>query len=163
VPRVFSPEKASGTRNTLAHRTNGLVGKQDFTTGITTGFISDSFSSYSWLGAFGIPFVICLLLFSAYRLMFVGSIWHNVYAISLIYYLAWQFSELGIGAQIVLIIQGSLVTLCVFFTLNLFADSLSGVVMRLRKARVQEAMRPTLGLTLRQSGMLPPPKQERRG
>jgi hypothetical protein len=163
VPRIFSPEKISGTRNTLAHRTNGLVGKKDFSTGITTGFISDSFSSYSWLGAFGIPFGLCLLLFSAYRLMFVGSLWHNVYAISLIYYLGWQFSELGIGSQIVLIVQGSLVTLCVFFTLNLLADSLSGVVMRLRKARVQEAMRPTLGLTLRQSGVLPPPKRGRRG
>ena len=152
VPRIFSPEKSSGTRNTLAHRTTGLVGRKDFTTGITTGFISDSFSSYSWIGAFGISFLICFLLFSAYRLMFAGSLWQNVYAISLIYYLAWQFSELGIGAQIVLIVQGSLVTLIVFFSLNLFADMLSSLVMRLRKARANEALRPHLALTLRQSG-----------
>ena len=161
VPRIFSPEKVAVNPNTLAHRTVGLVGRKDFTTGITTGFISDAFSSYSWIGGFGIPFLISLLLFSAYRLMFVGSLWYNVYSISLIYYMSWQFSELGIGAQIVLILQGSLVTLIVFFLINLFADSLSSLAMRLRKARVHEALRPHLTVTLRQSGSRLPRQQKR--
>ena len=68
VPRFLLPEKtASDNSNLLAHREPGLVGKYDFTTGITIGPVGDAFSTAGWPGTFILSYAITFFLFGAYR------------------------------------------------------------------------------------------------
>ncbi len=148
VPRIFAPEKISGYRNTLAHREPGMVGKDDYKTGISTGFASDAFSSYGWAGAFGIPFLITLALFSAFRLIMRDRLWSNIYAISLIFYLPWRFSETNLAQLIVITLQGATVMVCILFLLNTIANSLSNLSRRLRRASQRDTMSAHVGRAL---------------
>lgn len=101
VPRIFYPEKPFFSATTrLAHRVPGMVGKNDKTTGVSNSFIADSFSSYSWVGAFVIPFMIALSYLVLYRLMFSHLLSRNILALSLVWHFMYYYSEGPIAAQI---------------------------------------------------------------
>jgi len=101
VPRIFYPEKPFFSATTLlAHRIPDMVGKDDRTTGVSNSFIADSFSSYGWVGAFVIPFIIALCYLVLYRLMFLNYLSRNILAVSLVWHFMYYYSEGPIAAQI---------------------------------------------------------------
>ena len=154
VPRLVAPDKAAGYRNTLAHREPGMVGKDDYTTGISTGFASDSFSSYGWLGAFAIPFILCVVLFCAFRFVVRDRLWGNIYAISLVFYLPWRFSETNIAQVIVLILQGCTFMIIILFLIKIVVNSFINLSRRLRRASRREGLNPHVGRALRSQGRI---------
>jgi hypothetical protein len=103
LPRFLDPDKQLGITNQLAHRAPGLVGKGDYTTGITLGFVCDSFSSFGWIGAFVIPFLLSSFAFVVFRIIVADKLKDNVFAISLLFPWVWPFSEGAIMACIILI------------------------------------------------------------
>ncbi len=110
IPRVLLPDKGNfqsyDVSNILAHREPGLVNRNDHTTGITTGFTSDAFSSYGWAGAFLIPFLILTAWFWTVRFLVQDSLSMNVFGAALVLILAHGLSESPIAAQISAVIQG---------------------------------------------------------
>ena len=154
VPRLVAPDKVSGYRNTLAHREPGMVGKNDWTTGISTGFASDAFSSYGWAGAFCIPFLICVAVFGAFRFVIRDSLWGNIYAISLIFYLPWRFSETTIAQMIVLTLQGCTFMILVLFLIRALVNSFINISRRLRRASKRDQLNAHVGRALRRRGRI---------
>lgn len=123
IPRSLIPDKESYMLgNFLAHREPGLVNRKDYTTGITTGFVSDAFSSYGWAGAFLIPFLVMLSWFWMVRFLFQDNLTMNVFGVALIFNLAHALSEAPIASQISGVIQGSfLISLSLWVLLRLVA------------------------------------------
>jgi len=102
VPRIFFPEKPFYNVTTeLAHRVKDQVGEKDRTTGISNSFIADGFSSYSWTGAFVIPFLIMFAYLAFYRLLLNEYLRYNILAISLVWHISYFYSEGTIGTQII--------------------------------------------------------------
>lgn len=84
IPRFFLPDKPfMSVGNLVAHREPGLIGKEDHTTGITTGFAGDAFGSYSWVGAVLIPFLLMLGWFCGLRYTTQDSLEKNIFALAL--------------------------------------------------------------------------------
>lgn len=126
IPRVLLPNKEDfqsyDVSNILAHREPGLVNRNDHTTGITTGFTSDAFSSYGWAGAFLIPFLILTAWFWIMRFLIQDSLSMNVFGAALVLILAHGLSESPIAAQISAVIQGPpLISLSLWAILRLSA------------------------------------------
>lgn len=119
LPRFLNPDKPIyATSNMLAHRASGLVGAQDFTTGITLGFFADAFSSYSWLGLLLIPLILLLVLVVVFQKLSGCSIKRNPYALAFVFTLPWSFSENTIATAMLTLIQGALIIFVTFFLIR---------------------------------------------
>lgn len=147
IPHMFSPDKyVFSPGNELAHREPGLVGKRDHSTGITTGFACDSFSSYSWLGAVLIPFLLTLVLLPILRFIFVDRLWFNVYALSLFTSLPHLYSEDSIAAVIVFLLQVPLLMILVFGFARFLTSSAMRTRERLRQTKRQGISSPRINI-----------------
>lgn len=134
-PRFLLPDKPLISPDAvIAHRVPGMLNKKDMGTGISMGFLCDAFGSFSWPGAFCIPFLLTFALFIAYRFVMSVSLWQNIYALSFILTLPHTFSEGVISNQIVLALQTPLV----FVVVTFFILFLVSFAMR-AQGRIQEA------------------------
>ena len=134
-PRFLLPDKPTHSTNTvIAHRVPGMLNKKDKGTGISMGYFCDAFASFSWLGAFCIPFAIMFGLLWAYSVIISLRLWQNIYALCFILTMPHFFSEAVIESQIVLVLQTPVVFVVVVY-LILFLVSFA---MR-AQVRIQEA------------------------
>jgi len=136
LPRFLYPDKPFvNTGNILSHREPGLgPGKKDYTTGITTGFFADAFSSFGWLGISVIPGLIMLCLMTFYRLLINDRIWGNVLMLSLVTKLPTEFSEGTIANLITLCFTGVLAAGVGLSVLYLLVHAFDRLTNRLRNA-----------------------------
>lgn len=137
IPRMFYPDKPFGISNALAHRAPKMVGKDDFTTGITLGWMCEAFSSFGWLGVAVIPFVLSLAFFAAYRFVFNDRMPFNVVPIALLFHLPWQYSGANIAYMIVEVLQNALSFALIYWCLTLLIDVVMRAEIRIRQAKLQ--------------------------
>jgi len=136
LPRFLYPDKPFvNTGNILSHREPGLgPAKKDYTTGITTGFFADAFSSFGWLGISVIPGLIMLCLVTLYRLLINDRIWSNVLMLSLVTELPTEFSEGTIANLITLSFTGAVAAGVGLSVLYLLVHAFDRLTNRLRNA-----------------------------
>ena len=134
LPRFLNPDKPIlSTGNYLGHRANGLVGKYDFVTQITTGFIPDAFSSYSWPGVAVISFLLAFAYFTIYRFLIADRLWQNVLALGLLFKLPWEFSGAPIASLILGVFQFPLTFAIVMWAIYYVVDHV--IVLGRRRVR----------------------------
>ena len=139
-PRFLLPDKPIGSPNTvIAHRVPGMLNKKDHGTGISMGFFCDSFASFSWLGAFCIPFLIMFSLLWAYSLVISLRLWQNIYALCFILMMPHAFSEATIAAQIPLILQTPLVFAAVVYFILFLVSFAMRAQVRIQEAKQRQA------------------------
>lgn len=107
---LYEDKPTLGTANLLAHRSKGLVNKDDMVTQITIGSFADSFSSFYWVGAMIIPGLILMLYRLIYGVILKLDLTHNVFAIALVPTFSVAFSEGTIQVHIVYLFQTSIIT-----------------------------------------------------
>ena len=135
-PSFMLPEKPTASPNAIiAHRVPGMVNKKDHTTGISMGFFCDAFGSFSWPGAFCIPFLIMFTLLCTYGLVLRFHLWQNIYALSLVVTLPHSFSESGIASQIPSTLQGPVVLLVVVYFILFLVSYAMRVQVRIERAK----------------------------
>jgi len=105
LPRQLAPDKPISPvwpGNQLAHRVTAprIVGKHDFVTGISCGFVSDAFSCFSYLGAFFFALTISLTYFVLYAVLIGPSFKSNIFTLTYILVLPTGFSE-GVAISII--------------------------------------------------------------
>lgn len=106
IPRAFNPDKEPvGTSNSIAQKAPGVVNDLDFVTSITLGFFLESFLAFGWLGAFGLPFLMCLCYFVVYRIVMRQELRQNIWACGMVVFLPWTFSEGTFQQNIVQVFQ----------------------------------------------------------
>ena len=135
IPRVFYPDKPVGISNALAHRAPHMVGKEDFVTGVTLGWVCDAFSSFGWVGTGVIAFLISLAFFSAYRLVFDDRMPFNVVPLALLFHLPWQYSGNFIAALIVEVLQNATFFAVVYGTITLLVNLAMRAEVRIRQTK----------------------------
>jgi hypothetical protein len=136
LPRFLNPDKPFvNTGNWLSHREPGISpGKKDYTTGISTGFFPDAFSSFGWLGVSVIPCLIMLCLMTLYRLLINDRIWGNVLMLSLATDLPTIFSEGTVANLITLCLTGAFAAGVGFSVLYVLVHAFDRLTDRLRNA-----------------------------
>lgn len=134
LPRFLNPDKPYVQMgNLLTHRVPGLSpGKNDRTTGITTGFFADAFSSFEWLGISLMPCLIIFSLMMIYGLLINFKIWDNVLMLSLLIQISWTFSEVTTANMILLCTVGALAATVGIALLYLLTYTLDKVIGRHR-------------------------------
>jgi hypothetical protein len=136
LPRFLDPDKVGNIGNLLAHRAPGLVGKDDYTTGITLGFIVECFSDYGWYGAFAIPFALLLGSIISFSFMYRVDMRRNIIPVAFLLNWAWSFSEGSILTQLLTIVQGPIIVIVALFTLLFLVDQILKHVDRQPMRRV---------------------------
>ncbi len=139
-PRFLLPDKPLTSSNTvIAHRVPGMLNKKDKGTGISMGYFCDAFSSFSWPGAFIIPFLVMFSLFVMYRFIIDIGLWRNIYALCLMLSLPHVSSEAVISGQIVLILQAPLVFVVVMYVMLFLVSFAMRAQVRLQEAKQRAA------------------------
>ena len=138
VPRFLLPDKAVlGNSNQLAHREPGLVGKHDFTTGITIGPASDAFSMAGWPGVFLLAYFLALFYFGAFRYVTGDSLYRNVFPLGLVFTLPWSFSGAPIATMITSVLQAAPVYAGTIAFIYLLTSFMMRIQARFREANHQ--------------------------
>ena len=113
LPRLLAPDKPVSPvwpGNQLAHRVTSprIVGKKDFVTGISCGFVADAFSCFSYAGVFLFSLVIFLTCFVLYSVVMGSSFKSNVFTVTYIILLANALSELVVVSILVDTFEGNI-------------------------------------------------------
>ena len=135
-PRFLLPDKPIGSPNTIiAHRVPGMLNKNDHGTGISMGFFCDAFASFSWPGAFCIPFLLMFALLCVYSLFLSFRLWQNIYGLCLVLAMPHSFSESGIASQIPLVLQTPLVFVVVMYFILFLVSYAMRAQVRIQQIR----------------------------
>ena len=135
-PRFLLEDKPISSTNTvIAHRVPGMLNKKDRGTGISMGYFCDAFASFSWLGAFCIPFVIMFGLLWAYSVIISLRLWQNIYALCFILMMPHLASEAVIESQVTLILQTPVVFVVVVYLLLFFVSFAMRAQVRIQEAK----------------------------
>ena len=103
VPSLFGFDKSMRPGgNMLAHRIRGILAPDDYGTAITTGMTGDAFSSFGWPGVVLVPLIFGFALPYLHRLVISLELKGNIFALSMLLGLAWNFSELSISGVLLL-------------------------------------------------------------
>lgn len=144
LPTYLNPRKGGvGTSNSLAHRVTGLIGKNDYITQITLGFMCDAFDSYRWQGVFIISFLIGLGYLSIWRLVCRQNIGFNAMAIAFAWNSSNSVSEETVATQISNIIAGVIIVVLLLNMIRLMVlilQFLSGGTPRYRTGSMQSRL-----------------------
>jgi len=116
-PRFLYRDKPIyNTGNFLGHRIR-ILPEQDFTTQVSFGFIADAYSSFKWVGAFLIPFLLMLAFVLVYNKL-VGPITKNIWAVWLFGMLQHNFVEATITMMILQVSQGAVIITAMYYALS---------------------------------------------
>lgn len=140
IPRMFYPEKPVGISNALAHRAPHMVGKHDFTTGVTLGWVCDAFSAFGWTGTPLIAFLISLALFASYRLVFDDRMVFNVVPLALLFHLPWEYSGDFIAGLIVSVLQDAPFFAVVYGCITLLVNLAMRTEVRIRQTKLRAGL-----------------------
>ena len=119
----------------IAHRVPGMLNKNDHGTGISMGFFCDAFASFSWPGAFCIPFLLMFALLCVYSLFLSFRLWQNIYGLCLVLAMPHSFSESGIASQIPLVLQTPLVFVVVMYFILFLVSYAMRAQVRIQQIR----------------------------
>ena len=142
IPRSLYPDKPFfSVSNQLAHREPGLVGKNDHSTGITTGFAGDAFSSYGWAGAFVLPFLLMFGWFCFLRFLVQDSLWNNIFGLALFLQVSHNLSEAPLGPLVAGLIASPILYTLAFWAILRLAGFATRTQEKILAARRQAAVR----------------------